>query len=402
MLTSDLAINFRRSGKIFPRLIKTDNRDYLIDAENLIEIFENFTDEKRGDLDGELEEYVGTGTNYRVLRGLIKLLTDRCEFETASVAEPQEIRQKVFLEAGKFQPVLPESKERNEVLETAAKEFQTDANVIFAQLYADLPQNQKLISFEKILPEDLLNRYNLAQAQALLYRCVEMQISIQPSSAANYRSIFGAIKHFGLIHSISGNAKKGYEITITGAASLFHRSQKYGIQMAVFLPALLLCENWKMSAEVDDKKYGNSFYELSSGQTDLSSCYFSEPEFENPLYEKLKTDWEKSSTEWQLSINKEVIDLGKTAFVPDFVLTSPKEEKVYLDILGFWTPKMLKKRLEDFRGTTKFQNFIIAASQELRGTREEETVKNENVIFFKSVIRPLLLEETAEKIIRGK
>ncbi len=401
MLTSDLAINFRRAGKIFPRLINTDNRNYLTDAENLIEIFENFTGEKRGDLDGELEEYVGTGTNYRVLRGLIKLLTDRCEFETASVAEPQEIRQKVFLEAGKFQPVLPESKERSKVLKIAAKEFQTDVDVIFRQLYADLPQNQKLIEFEEISPEDLLDRYNLAQAQALLYRCVEMQISVQPSSAANYRNIFGAIKHFGLIHSISGNAKKGYEIIITGAASLFHRSQKYGIQMAVFLPALLLCENWKMSAEIDDKKYGNSFYELASEQTELDSCYFSEPEFENPLYEKLKTDWEKSSTEWKLKENKEVVDLGKSAFIPDFVLISPRKEKVYLDILGFWTPKLLKKRLADF-SNTKFQKFIIAASQELRGTREEETIKNENVIFFKSVIRPLLLEETAETLLRNR
>lgn len=399
MLTSDLAINFRRGGKIYPRLIKTDTRDYLTDAENLIEIFENFTGEKRGDLEGELEEYVGTGTNYRVLRGLIKLLNDRCEFETASVAEPQEIRQKIFLEAGKFQPVLPDSEQRNEVLETAAKEFQTDADVIFAQLYADLPQNQRLISFEEISPEDLLDRYNLAQAQALLYRCVEMKISVVPSSAANYRSIFGAIKHFGLIHSIQGNAKNGYEIIITGAASLFHRSQKYGIQMAVFLPALLLCENWTMRAEIHDKKYGNSFYELSSEQTELSSCYFSEPEFENPLFEKLKTTWEKSSTEWQLLENREVVDLGKSAFVPDFVLISPENKKVYLDILGFWTPKMLKKRLADFRGS-KFQNFIIAASQELRGTREEETVKNENVIFFKSVIRPLLLEESAENLLK--
>ena len=402
MLTSDLAISFRRVGKIYPRLINTDNRDYLTDAENLIEIFENFTGEKRGDLESELEEYVGTGTNYRVLRGLIKLLTDRSEFETASVAEPIEIRQKVFLEAGKFQPVLPDSEQRERVLESAAQAFQTEKSVIFAQLYADLPQNQKLILFEKISPEDLLDRYNLAQAQALLYRCVEMQIAVAPSSAANYRSIFGAIKHFGLIHSISGNAENGYEIIITGAASLFHRSQKYGIQMAVFLPALLLCENWKMSAEIDDKKYGNSFYELSSEQTELSSCYFSEPDFENPLYEKLKTDWGKSSTEWKLSVNTEVIDLGKTAFVPDFVLISPEREKVYLDILGFWTPKMLKKRLENFRGTKKFKNFIIAASQELRGTREEETMKNKNVIFFKSVIRPLLLEETAEKILLGK
>ncbi|MDQ3633852.1 MAG: DUF790 family protein [Acidobacteriota bacterium] len=399
MLTSDLAISFKRQGKIYPRLIKTDNADYLSDAENLIAIFGEFEHKSRGELENELDEYVGTGTNYRILRGLIKLLMDRCEFETVSIAEPIEIRQKVFLEARNFQPVLPDSKEKEQVLEKVAEEFHTDSDTLFATLYADLPEQQSLISFDEISPNDLLDRYNLAQAQALLYKCVEMKITVSPSDTANYRAIFGAIKHFGLIHSIAGDAKNGYEITITGAASIFHRSQKYGIQMAVFLPALLLSKDWEMSAEIHDKKYGNAIYELSSEQDELSSCYFDEPEFENPLFEKLKEDWEKSSTEWNLAENKEVIDLGKTAFIPDFVLTSPdKKKKVYLDILGFWTPKILKKRLAQFEGTN-FTNFILAASQELRGTREEETSTNENVVFFKSVIRPLLLEETAEKLL---
>ncbi len=395
MLTSDLAISFKRKGKIHPRLIKTGNADYLADAENLIAIFDEFENKTRGEIENELDEYVGTGTNYRILRGLIKLLMDRCEFETVSIAEPIEIRQKVFLEARNYQPVLPDSKEKEKVLEKVAEEFQTDAETVFETLYADLPNQQRLTFFESISPNDLLDRYNLAQAQALLYKCVEMNISISPSAMANYRAIFGAIKHFGLIHSISGGTKKGYEITITGAASIFHRSQKYGIQMAVFLPALLLAKDWRLSAEIHDKKYGNAIYELSSEQTTLNSCYFDEPEFENPLHAKLKTDWKKSSAEWNLKENKKVIDLGKTVFIPDFVLISPdKKKKVYLDILGFWTPKILKARLAQFEGT-KFNNFILAASQKLRGTREVETSASENVVFFKSVIRPLLLEETA-------
>ena len=117
MLTSDLAINFRRGDKIYPRLIRTDDAGYLRDAANLIEIFDEFQNRTRGELEAELEEYVGTGTDYRILRGLIKLLTDRCEFETSSIAEPGEIRQKVFLEARKFQPVLPDSESKKEVLE---------------------------------------------------------------------------------------------------------------------------------------------------------------------------------------------------------------------------------------------------------------------------------------------
>ncbi|HLM02320.1 MAG TPA: DUF790 family protein [Pyrinomonadaceae bacterium] len=398
MLTSDLAINWRRGDKILPRLIPTaDDAGFLRDAENLIAIFEDFEGSgTRAELEAELEEYVGTGTDYRILRGFIKLLTDRCEFETASVAAPEEIRQKVFLEARKFQPVVPDSAQREEVLRLVAEEFGTDAETIRANLYADLSGNQKLISFESIAPVDLLDRYNLAQAQALLYKCVEMKIRVAPADSADYRAIFGWIKHFGLIHSVAGNAVNGYEITLTGAASLFHRSQKYGIRMAVFLPALLLCSGWKLRAEIAHKE-GNLFYEISSEQTELNSCYFDEPPYKNPDIEKLKKAWEKSETLWRLEANREVVDLGKTAFIPDLVLISPGNEKIYTDVLGFWTPKSLKNRLEEFRAAD-FRQFVFVASHELRGSREEPLWESENVLFYKTKIEPHLLINVAENL----
>lgn len=397
MLTSDLAVSFRRGDKILPFLIRTDDARLQRDAAELIEIFEAFAGNTRGELERELEEFIGTGTDYKILRGLIKLLDDLCKFETSAPAEPVEIRQKVFLEARKSHPVLPDSAQKIKVLETVAEEFQSDTRAIEANLYADLPAQQHLISFETIAPEELLDRYNLAQAQALLYRCLEMKIRVAPSDLNNYRAIFGWIKHFGLIHSIIGNSANGYEITLTGAASLFHRSQKYGIQMSVFLPALLLCKNWKFRAEIAQKKGKNLFFELTSDQTEIVSNRFDEPRYENPDIQKLQKNWEKLSGDWKLKENSEVIDLGKTAFVPDLVLISPQKKKIYLDVLGFWTPKTLQKRLEDF-ASANFKKFIIAASHELRGSREEPLWESPNVIFYKTKIESLLLIETAEKL----
>lgn len=398
MLTSELSINYKRGDKIFPYLIKTDDANYLRDGAILIEIFEESIKRRRGEIEGELDDFVGTGTNYRILRGFIKLLNDRCEFETSSVAEPFEIRQKIFLEAGKFQPVFLNSDKRKEILQTVADEFETDPETLFKQIFADLSDNQRLIEFETISPKDLLERYNLAQAQALLYKCVEMKIRAAPSDNANYRAIFGWIKHFGLIHSVIGNAVNGYEISLTGAASLFHRSQKYGIQMSVFLPALLLCKDWKFRAEIVQKKGKNVFYELSSKQEELTSCYFDEPEYKNSDIEKLKKSFEKTDSTWRLRENKEVLDLGKTAFISDFVLISPENKKVFLDILGFWTPKSLEKRLEEF-AAANFKNFILAAGKDLRGTREEPLWESENVLFYKTSINSFELEELAKSLI---
>jgi predicted nuclease of restriction endonuclease-like RecB superfamily len=153
-----------------------------------------------------------------------------------------------------------------------------------------------------------------------------------------------------------------------------------------------------MSAEVAQKQGGNVFYELTSEQTELTSCYTDEPEYENPDIQKLQKNWEKSSARWKLKENRKVIDLGKTAFIPDLVLVSPENEKIYTDVLGFWTPKSLQKRLEEFQ-TAKFKKFIIAASQELRGSREEPLWESPNVLFYKTKIEPRLLVEMAEKLV---
>lgn len=120
MLTSDLAVSFRRGDKIYPFLIKTDNAQFQRDAANLIEIFEALTGETRSAIERELDEFIGTGTDYKILRGLIKLLMDRCKFETDAPAEPVEIRQKVFLEARKFHPVFPDSEAKEKIIETVA------------------------------------------------------------------------------------------------------------------------------------------------------------------------------------------------------------------------------------------------------------------------------------------
>ncbi len=394
MLTGDLAINFRRGNQIYPRLLKPNEMNFR-DAANLVAIFAGAVGKTRFELETELEEYVGTGTDYKILRGLIKLLTDRSEFATATVAEPAEVRLALFSAAKAAHPVLANN--RPEVVAKVAAELNCQPEEIETALYGDLSAQQKLLEFSTVEPGELIDRYNVAQAQALFYRCGEMKIWAEPNTPAGFRQIFEAIKYFKLIHSVVGNPSNGYEITLNGAASIFHRSQKYGIQMAVFLPSLLNCSHWRMRAEIDLKGGERAVYELDSEQKDLRSHYEDEPEYENPIHERLIRDWAKFDSEWALSENREIVNLGRTAFIPDFVLKQNKQ-KVYLEILGFWTPGSLKKRLEEFQ-KANFANFIIAAWEELRGSRDEPTGVPENVVLFKSKLEPQILETAAKKLL---
>jgi len=88
-------------------------------------------------------------------------------------------------------------------------------------------------------------KLKVALAQALLYRCVRMRLSVFRNIPSRYKRLFKFIKFYQLMHTIQGDLDSGYEVLLDGPVSMFRLWQKYGIQSAVFLPALLLCTRWE-------------------------------------------------------------------------------------------------------------------------------------------------------------
>lgn len=403
MLTSDLAMSWRRGNRIFPRYLQSDDPRHLQTAADLALIVEQHAGRRRAELEQALDEYIGVGTDYKILRGLIKLLQDRCEFETAGSKDPAEIRRALFTKASGRHPVLAEGV-REQIIAEAAAELECSPGEVMAGLYADLADNQKLIAFEKMSAEELLDRYNLAQAQALLYRCSEMQLWIEPQSPSVTRRLFSEIKAFRLIHSIrgaiTGDAERGYEVRLSGPVSIFHRSQKYGIQMAVFLPALLLYPGWRMRAEVGTKT-GAAFFDLDSDQDRLRSHYVAEDvQAINPQLAKLLNEFNKLAGEWNAELNQEVIDLGEIAFVPDLAFTREGGEPIYLEMLGYWTPRSLNERLKEF-ARAGFKNYAIAASEEMRCSRDAPSQLPANVIVYKKSLNARELQAKLARLMEA-
>ena len=397
MLTADLAQSWQRGGNIHPRYINADDANYLQVADDLIAIVREHEGRRHGEITRALDEYVGTGTDYRILRGLIKLLTDRCVFATSAPVDPVEIRAALFRRARTVHPVVDNPGLRQQIITDVAGEFNCAPEAVIDGMYADLKENERLAEFEEIGARDLLDRYNLAQAQALLYRCVEMQLRVERQEPTGYRKLFGAIKAYRLIHSIKGSPGAGYEVLLNGPVSLFHRSQKYGIQMAVFLPALLACQGWQMRAEISAKQGGSAFFELASTQDRLRPPDTGDFVYENPLLDKLIVSWAKLQSDWVLERSAAVIDLGASAFTPDMVFRHPAGKQIFLEALGFWTPRYLNERLREF-AHDGFKDFILVMSEELRGSHEPPTDLPPNVIICKTVIDPGLIRATLDQL----
>jgi predicted nuclease of restriction endonuclease-like RecB superfamily len=381
MLTADLALSYRRGNRITPRYLESDNPRHLQTAGDLAVIVEQHRGRPRAELERALDEYIGVGTDYKILRGLIKLLTDRCEFVTSSPKDPVEIRRALFTKAAAHH-LVTDDRLRRRLIDEVATELECAPEEVMAGLYADLSGSQRLVAFEEMSAPDLLDRYNLAQAQALLYRCSEIRLRIEPREPGVTRRLFMEIKAFRLIHAIRGNPASGYDVQLSGPVSIFHRSQRYGVQMAVFLPALLLYPGWRMSAQIDTKT-GPAFFELDSGQTRLRSHYVAEDlKSQNPQIAKLLEDFRKLDGEWTAQPCQEVVDLGASAFVPDLVFVREGDEPIYLELLGYWTPRSLIERLKEFDRAV-FDNYAIAASEEMRCSRDAPSQLPPNVIIYK-------------------
>ena len=385
MLTADLAMSYRRGNRISPRYLQSDDPRHLQTAADLAIIVEQHRGRRRAELERALDEYIGVGTDYKILRGLIKLLTDRCEFETAGAKDPADIRRALFTKAAAYHPVVADDQLRQRLIAEVAGELECSPEDVMAGLYADLSGNQRLVAFEEMSAEDLLDRYNLAQAQALLYRCSEMRLRIEPQEPGVTRRLFAEIKAFRLIHAIRGNPASGYDAQLSGPVSIFHRSQRYGVQMAVFLPALLLYPGWRLRAEIGTKT-GAAFFELDSKQKQLRSHYVADDlQPQNPQITKLLEDFGKFDGEWIAQPSQEVIDLGECAFVPDLVFIRDGDEPIYLEMLGYWTPRSLNERLKEF-ARAGFENYAIAASEEMRCSRDAPSQLPPNVIVYKKTL----------------
>lgn len=404
MLTADLAMSWRRGRRTGPRYINPCDPNMLRVADELITLFRQHQDRRRGQLEQALHDYIGVATDYQILRGLIKLLIDRCLFDTTSPLDPVAVRQSVFLKARQYHPVTDADTVRQQVLAQVAADLNSSAAAVEQSLFADLPEHQRLIEFNPITAAELLDQYNLAQAQALLYRCIAMDIWMAPQEPTGYRRLFDAIKCYRLMHTVRGTPQSGYEIRLDGPVSLFHRSQKYGVQMAVFLPALLRCRHWRMKAEIEQKR-GSAFFELTSEQHWFRPLGSDEPTFQPAVGEKLIANWNKGGYGWRAEPSCAVLNVGQSVFVPDVVFRQAEAgeqqaahpQVVYLEIVGFWTPRWIKERLIQLE-RAGLSNFLLAASTEFLASRDAPPRLPPNVLVFQSSLDVRAVQQALEAI----
>lgn len=396
MLTGkQVRVRFHRD-QIVPQYLDPRDADWLNVAEQLLGVFRASQATPRGRLEAEIDELFGDLPQPLIHNGLAKLLEDRCEFEMESPLPPDEVRGAVFLAAAKArQAALEEigrSFARADIVQQIASEKASGPAQIEASLFADLKSEQRLAQFKDTTAERLLERYNVALAQAVLLRSTGVEILLRGESPQRYRQLFRQIKFHRLICDVEA-IKDGYRLRLDGPLSLFSATQKYGLQLALFLPTLLLCEHFQLTAKL---RWGAERKEKLFYLTEKNGLVSHQAETgayvppEVPMFEKL---FRKKAVEWKLSEETEIIAVGKSFWIPDYRLVHRATGKiVLLDLLGFWRRSSVERLLQLLREVDR--PFVLALSDQLNVEEEELAGLPDNVVRFRNLPLP---EEIAKR-----
>ena len=140
---------------------------------------------------------------------------------------------------------------------------------------------------------------------------------------------------------------EGYTIQIDGPLSLFSATTKYGLQMALFLPALLHCHDFRLDAELrwGPRRDPRSFH--IDGGTGLFTHQLDSGMYVPAEIPAFVERFRQIAPAWELTDCTQVIELGREAvWVPDYrAVHKASGTDVFVEVLGFWKKSSLERLL---------------------------------------------------------
>lgn len=289
-----------------------------------------------------------TPSERRLASGLTKLIEDACIFQELDSLDSARIRSQVFARAAarrrEASPLAPFF--RAEVLEESARTLDMTEAGLEEALYADLRGNHRLLETPAFDARALVARYEQAQVQAVLLRAVEVLARVKCREPETYRQLFRKLKFRRLLYHLEKLPSGDYSIQIDGPYSLFEAVTKYGLELALLVPALEACDVLELSAKV---LWGKSRTPLRFEYRHVS------PSSAGGGGESLRDDvkdlleqFQALETPWQVALAEEILELpGVGTCVPDLVFRHPRSDvPIHLEVLGYWSRDAVFRRVE--------------------------------------------------------
>ena len=319
------------SGNIKPRWFDPENPEHLECAATLISLYQQAVGSRMSadELAMLAKNAIDSSPLTAMSAGLNKLLLDRSEFKAAAELDYPELRRELFQKSAEMLKagVLPQP------LETP-------------DIYGDLPGFEKIERISPVTPGELLDHFNLAQAQALLIYARTVTLKICDPDVSALRKVMKAVKFFRLLAKFVNSGKNCVEINVSGPFALFGPTTKYAISLASLLPVVVNLKKWSLEAEIlfRDRTLKLKLNEKSrlTATRRAFSTYLPE---EIRMYHRL---FAEKSTDWQIIGNTPFLDAGNQEIIfPDLSFQSNATGQIiHLELFHRWHAAQLQHRLE--------------------------------------------------------
>ena len=324
------------SPNIKPKLVDPASPFLLDLASGLLDLYAEAgsTAMTRQEVEEMSAHFIRGSVDIKVASGLNKLLLDRCEFTAPEQTDYPAMRKEAFLKSAAMlkNPAFSMGK-------IAATAPGTD-------LYGDLPSGEKLTVFKPFSATELLHRYNLAQAQGLLFYAKSLVITLKEPDTAKLRKFFKAVKFFRLLAKFTVIKKGIIQVDISGPYSLFEATGKYALNSANLLPAIVNLSDWKLSAEL---KFKERLLNLNlSSKNGFVSHYRDLSGYIPPEILLYHRSFNAKQDQWQIVGEAPFIDAGEQEIIfPDLSFVSTADGRIFhVELFHRWHASQLARRIK--------------------------------------------------------
>jgi predicted nuclease of restriction endonuclease-like RecB superfamily len=272
---------------------------------------------------------------------------------------------------------------RTELVERVAREFEIHPDELESSLYADLPKQRCITApNHELPPNELALRTNLMLIQGLMARARSVELELSGNSAAVVRHA----KRKGLICVIQSTAaESSVRLSVSGPYSLFRSTLIYGRALGDLVPVLAWCNQFRLSADV-----------ILSGRALKLDIRTGDPivpstppkPYDSRLEERFARMFLRSAPNWDLIREPEPIEAGGTIIFPDFAIQHRHcpSRRWLLEIVGYWTPEYLKKKMERLR-EARIQNLLLCVSDKLNCS-DQDLPAGASILRFAKQLHP--------------
>ena len=372
MLTKDLLRVSRRGGGYRPQFVD-EQREPL--AARVIGCYQGHVGESRGELQEAVTSIERESDDFKLVRGLAKLLERETTWTVRAPIAPRRARERAF-QAAETVGVVTES-ERREALGQAADHLDTTPEAVAESLYADLDRRALLADLDvRWAPAELLEQYNLSLAQTALFDATEVQVR-----SSDPKRVVSALNRLRLLYEVRrlpagerrevGDADR--EIVVTGPDALFRSTRRYGTRFARLLRSVAGTAEWRLEATVDDR---GTERELTLTDDDVSVPGVepvTDVSYDSGVEASFARRFEALDLPWNLVREPDALAAGEHVVIPDFAFDWHQGGfRVYFEIMGFWTPEYVEKKLSRLADVDDVE-MLVAVDESLGVGEEIET-----------------------------